>query len=69
VPFRIAQARGVKESSHYLKIRLFGAGCRIKLKGWLGKQNTISNKETASCLNFDFYDFYDYFDNRLDLIK
>ena len=66
VIFGVTQARGVKESFHYLKIRPFGEGCTIKLRRWLGKQNTISNKETASCLNFDFYD---YSDNRLDLIK
>jgi hypothetical protein len=28
VPFRIAQSCGVKESFHYLKIRLFDVGCR-----------------------------------------
>ena len=39
VPFRIAQSCGIKDSSHFVKIRLFGAGCRIKLKRWLGKQN------------------------------
>jgi cupin superfamily acireductone dioxygenase involved in methionine salvage len=39
VPFRIAQSCGIKDSSHFVKVRLFGAGCRIKLKRWLGKQN------------------------------
>jgi cupin superfamily acireductone dioxygenase involved in methionine salvage len=39
VPFRITQACGVKNSSHFVKIRLFGTGCKIKLKRWLGKQN------------------------------
>jgi hypothetical protein len=69
VSFRITQTSGIKDSSHFVKICLFGAGCRIKLKGWLGKQNTIPNKETNSCLNCDFFDFYDYTANRLDLIK
>jgi len=26
--FHITQARGVEESSHFVKIRLFGGGCR-----------------------------------------
>jgi hypothetical protein len=30
--FRITQARGVKESSHFPKIRLFGVGCESKFK-------------------------------------
>jgi len=69
VPFRIAQSFGIKDSSHFVKVRLFGAGCRIKLKRWTGIQNAMLYKETNSCLNCDFFDFYDYSDNRLNLIK
>jgi hypothetical protein len=69
VPFRIAQSCGIKDSSHFVKVRLFGAGCRIKLERWTRKQNAMPHKETNSCLNCDFFDFYDYSDNRLDLIK
>jgi hypothetical protein len=45
VIFCLTQARGVKESSHFPKIRLFGVGCESKLKRWLGKQNAIQNKK------------------------
>jgi hypothetical protein len=38
VPFRIAQSCGIKNSSHFVKVRLFGAGCRIKLERWLGSE-------------------------------
>jgi len=69
VIFGITQARGVKESCHFPKIHLFGGGCETKLKRWWGKQNTIPNIESASCLNYDFFDFNDYYDTRLDLIK
>jgi hypothetical protein len=30
--FRITQTSGVEYSSHLAKIRLFGVGCKIKLK-------------------------------------
>jgi hypothetical protein len=45
VIFCITQSRGIKESFHFSKIRLFGVGRRIKLKRWLGKQNAIQNKK------------------------
>jgi hypothetical protein len=32
MPFPITQACGVEYSSHLAKIRLFGVGCKIKLK-------------------------------------
>ena len=44
-------------SFHFIKVRLLGAVCRIKLKRWTGKQNAIPNKETNSCLNGDFFWF------------
>ena len=33
------------------------------------KQNALPNKETISCMNFDFYDFYDYAESGLDFIR
>ena len=36
VIFCITQPRGIKKSSHFVKIRLFGAGSKIKLRRWLG---------------------------------
>jgi cupin superfamily acireductone dioxygenase involved in methionine salvage len=38
VPFSITQTCGVKDSSHFVKIRLFDAGCAIKLRRWLGME-------------------------------
>jgi hypothetical protein len=43
--FRITQACGVEDSSHFVKIRLFGMVCTRKLRQWLGKQNAIQNKK------------------------
>ena len=34
VSFRITQTRGIKDSSHIVKIRLLGVGCAIKLRRW-----------------------------------
>jgi hypothetical protein len=45
VIFCITQPRGVKESFHFPKIRLFGVGRAIKLRRWLGKQNAIQNRK------------------------
>ena len=36
VIFCITQARGIKKSFHLVKIRLFGVGCKIKLRRSLG---------------------------------
>jgi len=33
--FRITQACGVEDSSHFVKIRLFVVGCTSKLRQWL----------------------------------
>ncbi len=49
--FRIAQARGVKESFHFPKIRLLGVGSAIKLRRWLGTECAA-----ARILNQDFQD-------------
>jgi hypothetical protein len=43
VPFRIAQSCGIKNSSHFVKIRLLGAGCKVKLERCLG------NWSAAAC--------------------
>ena len=43
--FRITQTCGVKDSSHFVKIRLLGVECAMNLRRWLGKQNAIQNKK------------------------
>jgi hypothetical protein len=35
VPFRIAQSCGIKDSSHFVKVRLFGAGMLGFVKTYL----------------------------------